>query len=475
MVNVARFRGDIMVKNRLVGSLFVPGLGLALILLYLVSQGNYLLFHVLVELASIAVAWGVFMLAWNSRQFLDNQYILFLGLALPFIGVIDLLHTLAYKGMGIFPGYDANLPTQLWIAARYLHSLSLLVAPLVLGRRLNIRKVLLGYAAITVLLVALVFSRSFPAAYVEGAGLTPFKIVSEYVICLVLLGAMGLLLRRRHHFDPAVFRWLTWSIALTIGSELSFTLYTDVYGFSNMIGHLFKVAAVYLIYKAVIETGLSRPYQLLFRNLKNREETLAEVQSRLQAILNNTQQAFMLLDRQGRVQAYNLTAEREARAIVGRSIRPGELAAHFLGNSEIFITSFNRALTGETVTYEREVEIGKQRRWFILTHNPVLSETGQVVGVCYNALDITPRRQVEAERERLITELQAALGQVKTLSGLLPICSSCKMIRDDQGYWHQVEAYIGAHTGVDFSHSICPDCRVKLYPKEQYPFLYENK
>ena len=475
MVNVAKFRGGVMVKNRWVDSLFMPGLGLALILLYLISRGNYLLFHVLVELASIAVAWGVFMLAWNSRQFLDNQYILFLGLALPFVGVIDLLHTLAYKGMGIFPGYDADLPTQLWIAARYLHSLSLLFAPLLLGRQLNIREVLLGYAAITALLLALIFSRLFPASYVEGTGLTLFKIVSEYVICLILLGGLGLLLPRRRHFDPAVFRWLTWSIAFTIGSELSFTLYTDVYGLSNVIGHLLKVAAVYLIYKAVIETGLSRPYQLLFRNLKNREETLAEVQSRLQAILDNTQQAFMLLDRQGRIQAYNLTAETEARAVLGRNIRPGDLAAHVLDNSESFITGFNRALTGETVTYEREVEMDQQQRWFMLTHNPVLSETGQVVGVCYNALDITPRRQAEAERERLISELQVALGQVKQLSGLLPICSSCKMIRDDQGYWHQVEAYIGAHTGVDFSHSICPDCRVKLYPKERYPFLYENK
>jgi hypothetical protein len=64
---------------------------------------------------------------------------------------------------------------------------------------------------------------------------------------------------------------------------------------------------------------------------------------------------------------------------------------------------------------------------------------------------------------------------VKRLSGLLPICASCKKIRDDQGYWHQVETFLQDHAGVDFSHGICPDCRLMLYPKEKYPFLYEKE
>ena len=68
------------------------------------------------------------------------------------------------------------------------------------------------------------------------------------------------------------------------------------------------------------------------------------------------------------------------------------------------------------------------------------------------------------EREELIAELQDALDEIKTLSGLLPICSSCKKIRDDEGYWTQVEVYIEKHSGAQFSHGICPDCIKKLYP-----------
>jgi CheY-like chemotaxis protein len=74
------------------------------------------------------------------------------------------------------------------------------------------------------------------------------------------------------------------------------------------------------------------------------------------------------------------------------------------------------------------------------------------------------KHKTEKEREELINELQAALAKVKTLSGLLPICASCKKIRDDAGYWQQVEVYIRDHADVEFSHGLCPDCAKRLYP-----------
>jgi DNA-binding NtrC family response regulator len=75
------------------------------------------------------------------------------------------------------------------------------------------------------------------------------------------------------------------------------------------------------------------------------------------------------------------------------------------------------------------------------------------------------RRRVQAQREKLVTELQTALAEVKLLSGLLPICSSCKNIRDDEGYWHRVEIYIQKHSQAAFTHGICPDCMRRLYPQ----------
>jgi signal transduction histidine kinase len=262
--------------------LFSLGWLLVLLLLYLTSLYSYLLFHSLVEFFSIIVACGIFMLAWNSRRFLDNNYLLLIGIAYLFVALLDLLHTLAYKGMGVFPN-DANLATQLWIAARYLQSISLLIAPLFLNRTLRPRYVFFGYSMVIILLLLSIFYWPvFPNSYIEGVGLTPFKRVSEYVISLILGGAIVLLFRYRDEFDGEVLRLLIGAIVLTIGAELAFTVYVGVYDLPNLIGHIFKLISFYLIYKAIIETGLVKPYSLLFRRLKQSEETLRQYTIELQ-------------------------------------------------------------------------------------------------------------------------------------------------------------------------------------------------
>jgi Membrane-associated sensor domain len=242
-------------------------LGIFIILgLYFTSLYSYLLFHSISEIISIIVACGIFIIAWNSKKFLDNTFLLFIGVAYLFIGGLDLIHTLAYKGMGVFQGYDSNLPTQLWIAARYLESITLFIAPLFLSRRwINVDYIFLAYTFVTALILITIFRNIFPNCYIEGIGLTTFKKVSEFVICLILVGAITALFRARKEFDENVFWLLVVSIVLTIGAELAFTFYISVYGFSNLIGHYFKLLSFCLIYKALIETALVKPYNLLFK------------------------------------------------------------------------------------------------------------------------------------------------------------------------------------------------------------------
>jgi len=91
-------------------------------------------------------------------------------------------------------------------------------------------------------------------------------------------------------------------------------------------------------------------------------------------------------------------------------------------------------------------------------------EEGTPIKITGIIQDITARKQAEEEREKLINKLQKTLEDVRTLSGMLPICSSCKKIRDDEGYWTQIETYIKNHSEAEFSHSICPDCVKRLYP-----------
>ena len=88
----------------------------------------------------------------------------------------------------------------------------------------------------------------------------------------------------------------------------------------------------------------------------------------------------------------------------------------------------------------------------------------QIAGAITNAQLYREQRRVEKEREKLIKDLQEALARVKQLSGMLPICSSCKKIRDDRGYWNQIEVYVRDHSEAEFTHGMCPECMKKLYP-----------
>lgn len=283
--------------------------------LLLASRVNFLLFHTLAEIFSVLVSGGIFVIAWNARRFPTSPYLLFTGIAHLCVGGIDLLHTLAYKGMGIFPGHDANLPTQLWIAARYLQSISLLAAPLFIGRQVRPRATLAAYLAVTAALVAAIFGGLFPPCFVEGVGLTTCKIASEYIISLTFIAALVFLRKKRAAFDPRIVNLLSAAIVLMVLAELAFTLYVDVYGLSNLVGHLFKMAAVFLIYKGTVETSLARPYNLLFRELKEREEALRESHRRISAIMESITDAFFALDH-----GWNFTyVNREAERLLSRS------------------------------------------------------------------------------------------------------------------------------------------------------------
>lgn len=147
---------------------------------------------------------------------------------------------------------------------------------------------------------------------------------------------------------------------------------------------------------------------------------------------------------------------RRPEELVGRrllDVMPGNKDA-----SDLFDRYMRVIETGEPHDYELHYESEDIQGWF----RNMAVKLGDGVAVCFG--DITKRKQAEEERERLIAELKSALSQVKTLRGMLPICSSCKKIRNDKGYWEQMEVYIRDHTDADFSHGICPECAAKLYP-----------
>lgn len=121
--------------------------------------------------------------------------------------------------------------------------------------------------------------------------------------------------------------------------------------------------------------------------------------------------------------------------------------------------------SGKPVEWEDQHKFEKDRITYIHgIYTPLYDKKGSIWGISAFALDISKRKRVEIEKEALIDKLQSALAEVSTLRGILPICSSCKKIRDDKGYWQQIEAYITEHSEAEFSHGLCQECAQKIYP-----------
>lgn len=134
-----------------------------------------------------------------------------------------------------------------------------------------------------------------------------------------------------------------------------------------------------------------------------------------------------------------------------------------------------KAIERQEIVIE-EIDEPRLKKKLHVTCSPIFDNNGTAIGTVHVARDITERKLAEREREKLIMELQDALENVKILSGLVPICANCKKIRDDKGYWNQIEGYIQKYSDVIFSHGMCPDCSDALYgDKSWYIKMKKNK
>ena len=243
-----------------------------LLSIYAVNSKDYLVFHSGVELFICVVAASVFVVGWNGRRYIDNAFYLILSIGCLSISVLHALHLLAYQGLEVV-GDGADTATQLWIGTRYLTAVFFLVAPLFVKRRLNAALLTGVFAGVTGLLLLSIFAwHIFPACFVEPEGLTPFKKISEYVISAFFLLSMWLLWRKQKDLPKNVFQPLLLAVGAGVGAEISFTLYTDVYGIFNALGHLLILLSFGMIYKGLVEAMLRTPYETLFRDLKRSEE-----------------------------------------------------------------------------------------------------------------------------------------------------------------------------------------------------------
>ncbi len=144
-----------------------------------------------------------------------------------------------------------------------------------------------------------------------------------------------------------------------------------------------------------------------------------------------------------------------------------------LSSEEMYIRMLDIKSTKIKFLYSKHKLASGEIRDVEIHSSPITFEEKKLIFAIIH--DISERKTAEEEREALIVELQNSLAEIKMLSGLLPICASCKKIRDDKGYWNQIEGYIQKHSDAKFSHGICPECSDKLYGKEDWYIEMKNE
>lgn len=242
---------------------------------------------------------------------------------------------------------------------------------------------------------------------------------------------------------------------------------------SGMIGEDVAVAMMTAgAHDYLLKHNLARLIPAIERELREAEERrdlrrAEEARSHLAAVVESSDDGIISTSSDGRLLTWNTGAEK----IFGYSGHETR-GQHFEfliapPQKERIHDIFTKVVRGESVNRIQTICLRKDFRAIdvSLTISAIKNPSGEIKGVSAIARDITDRKRAEAEREKLLRDLQQALSEVKTLSGLLPICASCKKIRDDEGYWHQVEVYVQRHSRAAFTHGFCPECMKRLYPQ----------
>ena len=352
---------------------------------------NYLLFHTTVEFFAACVCLNIFVILATTHDISQNNFLKIIGVTYVFVGVIDLLHAFAYKGMPIFTDYDYYAP-QLWIAGRYLESSAALVGLLTLSARFKVSApsvFAVGFAITAAFLLAIFHYKTFPVCFVAGQGLTTFKVASEFVIIAIYLAALVTLQRRRALFDVKVFRLLRISLVAAMTMELCFCFYTAPHmdDALNEIGHIIKILSFYALYKAIVVGSVRNPLMLVAQELRDSEKRLRQAMAAAGLTyieIDFARPAIQFGDNFAEVMGYQPKVDATPEQI------KAELVAHIdPGNHAHFLDAKKRGALAKSAFELRVVGDDGRTRWIETAANVQME--GGVRRAFITNLDITAR------------------------------------------------------------------------------------
>ncbi|MCK4744216.1 MAG: PAS domain-containing protein [Sulfuriflexus sp.] len=418
------------------------------VLLVAIYQFNFLLFHTLAETFAIVIAILLAVVSWYMYPFTRNNFLMYLGCGYIWVGVLDMLHTLAYEGMPIFESNGANISVQFWIGTRFIEAFLLLSAPWFLRHSLNRSLALFSYMLIAVILILAIFLEIFPVGYIEGEGLTTFKIISEYIIMSILGAAIFYLQSQHALIDKRILNTLILSISFTMISEFAFTFYVSVYGFSNMVGHIFKIFSYWFIFQSMIRATLQEPFHAMSRSA-----------STYDAIPDAT----VVVDHEGIIRQANLSAARlagiEVEELIGNS---SHATYHPDGTTEEQCPVCQTAMLGKGGS-EIELEVGRLGKWLSFSHSPILKLHG-LEGSVEVIRDVTKKVESRAAYNKLAALKDAIVDN-------LPMMLFVKNAGDHRYVeWNKAAEEL---TGVSKEEMLGKD-DYDFWPEEQADFFIEK-
>lgn len=469
--------------GRLKAIYFTILMGIAIAVLLLIDIYNFLLFHSLIEIFSVLVSFTIFIIAFNSRKYIKNNFFIFIGTGYLFVGMIDLLHTLAYKGMGVFPGYGTNLTVQLWISARYLESFMLFFGLIFISyyRNTDYKKIFSVFLIVSsIILISIFYIPIFPVTYLEGSGLTSFKIYSEYLISIILFFTLIYIYKNKDLFTRYVFILIFFSVLLTIFSEIAFTMYVGVYGHINMIGHIFKLVSFILIYESLVVTGIRKPFSTLFKDIKDKEKKLEKelkntrrkekrierLKKEYEIIFNNTQDAMFLVKVDGEDFTFlKMNAAYERLSGLDNSEIEGKSPEDVLDEEdaeEVKKRYRECYYKREPISYDIKLNLPAGGKYWDTKLTPVIvdDEVKLIVGA---ARDITEEKEAKEREEFLHTLLRHDIrNKVQVVHGYLQLLEEDESLSDKSREFLE-KALKGNKEGIELMQKL----RLMLKAKEE--------
>ena len=249
------------------------------------SLYDYRLYHSVIELTGAVVAFTMATIAFNTYHINENNWLIFLGIAQGFAAIFFILHIITFMESNYYYVYHYNLSSQFWLIGSGMEYISLLICMRYLRRKINFNKVFISFLGISTALLLLVYrGNMIPESYINGIGFTAFQYMLEYLLLGISIFALLLFIMNQKEMSENISKYMIRYFLATHTAQITFLFSGEMGDITHLAGHIFKVTAVYCMYKALVESSLRKPYgllhqtnQRLFSEVMIREKTEMEL------------------------------------------------------------------------------------------------------------------------------------------------------------------------------------------------------